>query len=178
MPTLEGKVWHPSFQSQIQDFPKEGAPFVRSAKSTWFSGGGGSSRYFPWSPPKADVQKGGPGSPKGREYHQFGVNYALYIFGLSQRGARAPRAPPLNRPLLLVTKVTDERPALILCTLLCAHKSHYPHLIHPSPALLFEYTPEQYKHGVVTVFFWFNSLFFDFTFFSWLSRCFFSCNHL
>ena len=28
-------------QSQIQDFPKEGAPFVLSAKSTRFSGGGG-----------------------------------------------------------------------------------------------------------------------------------------
>ena len=28
-------------QSQIQDFPKEGAPFVRSARSTRFSGGGG-----------------------------------------------------------------------------------------------------------------------------------------
>ena len=28
-------------QSQIQDFPKEGAPFVPSAKSTRFSGGGG-----------------------------------------------------------------------------------------------------------------------------------------
>ena len=41
-------------QSQIQDFPKEGAPFVRSAKPAQFSGGGGSSRIFP-SSPKADV---------------------------------------------------------------------------------------------------------------------------
>ena len=29
-----------TFQSQIQDFPKEAAPFVWSAKSTRFSGGG------------------------------------------------------------------------------------------------------------------------------------------
>ena len=59
---------------------------------------------------------------------------------------------------------------------LCAHKSHSPHFIHPSPALLFKYTSEQYKHGVVTVFFLFNSLFFAFVSFSWLSCC-FSCNH-
>ena len=55
---------------------------------------------------------------------------------------------------VLVTKVTDERPAFIPCTLLCAHKSYSPHFIHPSPASLFEYTSgsEQYKHGAVTVF--------------------------
>ena len=41
--------------------------------------------------------------------------------------------------------------AFIPCTLLCAHKSHFPHFIHPSPALLFEYTSQQYKHGVGTV---------------------------
>ena len=69
--------------------------------------------------------------------------------------------------------VTNERPAFILCTLLCAHESNSPHFIHPSPTLLFEYTPEQYKHDIVTVFFWFNSLFFAFVSFSWLSRCFF-----
>ena len=35
MSSLQGTM-----QSQIQDFPKEGAPFVWSAKSTRFSGGG------------------------------------------------------------------------------------------------------------------------------------------
>ena len=33
-------------QSQIQDFPKEGAPFVPSAKSTRFSGGGVVAEIF------------------------------------------------------------------------------------------------------------------------------------
>ena len=33
-------------QSQIQDFPKEGAPFVRSAKPTQFSGGGVVAEFF------------------------------------------------------------------------------------------------------------------------------------
>ena len=33
-------------QSQIQDFHKEGAPFVRSAKSTRFSGGGVVAEFF------------------------------------------------------------------------------------------------------------------------------------
>ena len=33
-------------QSQIQDFPKEGAPFVLSAKSTRFSGGGVVAEFF------------------------------------------------------------------------------------------------------------------------------------
>ena len=67
------------YQSQIQDFPKEGAPFVPSAKSTrfsvgggvvaqifrdlrkpmGFSGGGGSSRNFPWSPKADGIQWGG-----------------------------------------------------------------------------------------------------------------------
>ena len=54
---------------------------------------------------------------------------------------------------VLVTQVTDERPAFVPCTLLCAHELNSPNFIHPSPALLFEYTPEQYKRGVVTVFF-------------------------
>ena len=48
------------WQSQIQDFPKEGAPFVPSAKSTQFSGGGGSNR-FPWSPRADVIQWGGGG---------------------------------------------------------------------------------------------------------------------
>ena len=71
-------------QSQIQDFPKEGAPFVRSAKSTRFSGGGGSSRNFPWSP-KADViqwggvvaeifRRGGPGLKKAGSSTTFAFN--------------------------------------------------------------------------------------------------------
>ena len=41
---------------------------------------------------------------------------------------------------VLFTNVTDERPSFIPCTLLCAHESHSPHVIHPSPTLLFEYT--------------------------------------
>ena len=36
--------------------------------------------------------------------------------------------------------VTNERPAFIPCTLLCAHESNSPPFIHPSPTLLFEYT--------------------------------------
>ena len=66
-------------QSQIQDFPKEGAPFrVKchvDGDSVWggvvaeffrglkkpmrFSGGGGSSRNFPWSPKAYAIWWGG-----------------------------------------------------------------------------------------------------------------------
>ena len=95
----------------------------------------------------------------------------LSVF-LSCQNWRAKWATPV-----LVTKITDEHPAFIPCTLLCAQESNYPHFTHPYPALLFEYTSEQYKHGVIIVFFLFNSLFFAFVSFSWLSRC-FSCNHL
>ena len=48
---------------------------------------------------------------------------------------------------VLVTKFTVVRPAFIPCTLVYAHKSHSSHFIHPSSALLFDYTSEQYKHG-------------------------------
>ena len=67
---------------------------------------------------------------------------------LSCQNWRAKWATPV-----LVTKDTNERPAFIPCTLLCAHESNAPHFVHPSPTLPFEYTPEQYKYGIVTVFF-------------------------
>ena len=75
-------------------------------------GGGGSSRIFPWSP-EADVIHGGggssttfPWSPKadaiqwgGGSTRNLSLMGPFYIFSLSKRGARAPWAPPLNRPL-------------------------------------------------------------------------------
>ena len=45
-------------QSQIQDVPKEGAPFVPSRRDS-VVGGGGSSRNFPWSPNADVIQWGG-----------------------------------------------------------------------------------------------------------------------
>ena len=45
-------------QSQIQDFPKEGAPFVAKCQVDAIQWGGGSSRTFPWSP-KADAMQWG-----------------------------------------------------------------------------------------------------------------------
>ena len=80
---------------------------MRSPKSMRFSGGGGSSRNFPWSP-KADVilwvggggsstnfQKGGgPGLQKAGSSTTFALIRNFYIFRLSRRGGPGPPGPP------------------------------------------------------------------------------------
>ena len=46
-------------QSQIQDFPKEGARFRVRCHVDAIQWGGGSSRNFPWSPQPYAIQWGG-----------------------------------------------------------------------------------------------------------------------
>ena len=110
------------FQSQIQDFPKEGARFRVKChvdaiqwggvvaecfrdlqKPMRFSGGGGGcSRNFPWSPKTYAIRWGGGSSAEFffsvTSKRHFPLMGPSYIFLLSRRGARAPWAP-LNRPL-------------------------------------------------------------------------------
>ena len=76
------------------------AEFFRGPKADVIQwGGGGSSRNFPGSKSRCDsvvasnFQRGGPGSQNGRYYP------LLHCYALQKGGARAPRAPPLNRPL-------------------------------------------------------------------------------
>ena len=93
-------------QSQIQDFPKEAAPFVWSAKSTRFSGGGGGSNImFPWSPKADAIQWGGgvvPWSPKADAIQCEGGGVVAEFF----RGLRKPTrfsgggGSPMNFPLM------------------------------------------------------------------------------
>ena len=49
-------------QSQIQDFPKEGARFRVKCHVDAIQWGGGSSRIFPWSPQAVAIQWGGGSS--------------------------------------------------------------------------------------------------------------------
>ena len=74
--------------------------------------------------------------------------------------------------------VTNERPAFIPCTLLCAHESNSPPFIHPSPTFLFGYTPEQYKHGIVPLFSFDLTLSSSALYFSLGYLAVFSCNHM
>ena len=81
--------------------------------STRFSGGGGSSRMFPWSPKADAIQWGGVVAEIFRGLQKparhlvggggvvpwiFSFVGPFYIFRLSQRGG--PKASPLNRPLI------------------------------------------------------------------------------
>ena len=65
-------------QSQIQDFPKEGAPFVPSAKSTCDSVGGGVVAEI--------FRRGGPGLQKAGSTRHFALITHFYIFRFSRRG--------------------------------------------------------------------------------------------
>ena len=105
----DSAIFRHTCQSQIKDFPKEGAPFVRSAKSTRFSGGGGGvvaeffrglrnpTRFSGWGGGVVAemFRRGGPGHQKAGSTTNFALMRHFVIFRLSKRGGPAgPPGPP------------------------------------------------------------------------------------